>query len=70
MKELVTVAGKEGKVIKSGEDFASYKFVLCASCFYEGSYPLILGSSDFVKRSVLEVMPEEEGQESEKKKSN
>jgi len=30
--------------------------VVCASCFYEGSYPLILSGDDFVKKTVIDVL--------------
>lgn len=45
--------------------------VVCASCFYDGNYQLILTNNDFTKKTVIDSLLEEEKiQESEKKKSN
>jgi hypothetical protein len=44
--------------------------IVCASCYYEGSFPLILTSSDFSKKSVLDFLTEDGSLENDKKKSN
>jgi DNA-binding NtrC family response regulator len=71
LKEFVNDEAREGKVISNSEKPIDYKLTICASCIYEGNIPVVLTSSDFKKRSILEELEEETANhESEKKKNN
>ena len=56
LKKIMQKDNKQGRIIADGDSCTEYSMVVCASCFYEGSYPLILSGDDFVKKTVIDVL--------------